>query len=167
MTSCPAFTIRRATFADAEQVLACLAEAFAPYRSSYTPDGFQDTILNPELLQQRMRRMSVLVAEDPSGTIAGTVACGTAGEKEGHLRGMAVRSAWQGAGVAQALLERAESELRAQGCSRVTLDTTLPLERAMRFYEKHGYRRSGRITDFFGMELIEYEKSSWQLATSN
>jgi GNAT superfamily N-acetyltransferase len=91
------------------------------------------------------------------------VACGKASEGEGHLRGMAVRSEWHGAGAAQALLEHAESELRAQGCWRVTLDTTLPLERAMRFYEKNGYRRSGRVTDFFGMRLIEYEKK--QLAT--
>jgi hypothetical protein len=28
----------------------------------------------------------------------------------------------------------------------------------MRFYERHGYRRSGRISDFFGMPLIEYVK---------
>jgi hypothetical protein len=29
----------------------------------------------------------------------------------------------------------------------------------MRFYEKNGYRRTGKITDFFGMLLIEYAKS--------
>jgi hypothetical protein len=34
----------------------------------------------------------------------------------------------------------------------------LPLEAAMTFYEKHGYVRSGRVTDFFGMRLIEYAK---------
>jgi hypothetical protein len=34
----------------------------------------------------------------------------------------------------------------------------VPLEAAMRFYEKHGYHRSGKIGDFFGMPLIEYEK---------
>jgi len=28
----------------------------------------------------------------------------------------------------------------------------------MRFYEKHGYRPSGRTQDFFGMVLIEYFK---------
>jgi hypothetical protein len=28
----------------------------------------------------------------------------------------------------------------------------------MRFYERHGYRRSGRVQDFFGMPLIEYAK---------
>jgi GNAT superfamily N-acetyltransferase len=160
----PAFWIRRATLADAEEVLVCLAEAFEPYRASYTPDAFLDTILTPELLQRRMETMTVFVAEDRAGRVAGTVACGKASEGEGHLRGMAVRTLWHGAGAAQVLLEHAESELRAQGCWRVTLDTTLPLERAMRFYEKNGYRRSGRVTDFFGMRLIEYEKK--QLANS-
>jgi hypothetical protein len=28
----------------------------------------------------------------------------------------------------------------------------------MRFYEKHGYRRSGKVTDFFGMDLYEFVK---------
>ncbi len=28
----------------------------------------------------------------------------------------------------------------------------------MRFYESHGYRRSGEVTDFFGMPLHEYVK---------
>jgi len=28
----------------------------------------------------------------------------------------------------------------------------------MRFYEKHGYRRSGKVSDFFGMPLVEYVK---------
>jgi ribosomal protein S18 acetylase RimI-like enzyme len=40
----------------------------------------------------------------------------------------------------------------------VTLDTTRPLQRAIRFYERHGYRQTGRVSDFYGMELIEYAK---------
>ena len=35
---------------------------------------------------------------------------------------------------------------------------TLPLQVAMSFYEKHGYRRSGKVTDFFSMALLEYVK---------
>jgi GNAT superfamily N-acetyltransferase len=65
---------------------------------------------------------------------------------------------YQGRGVAGELLIAAEEELRAEGCTRVTLDTTTPLVRARRFYEKHGYATSGRVTDFFGMPLVEYEK---------
>jgi hypothetical protein len=28
----------------------------------------------------------------------------------------------------------------------------------MCFYEKNGFRRTGKVTDFFGMPLIEYTK---------
>jgi len=40
----------------------------------------------------------------------------------------------------------------------VTLDTTRPLERAIRFYERCGYRATGVVRDFFGMPLFEYAK---------
>ena len=33
-----------------------------------------------------------------------------------------------------------------------------PLQRAIRFYERNGYRPSGRVADFFGMPLFEYVK---------
>jgi len=158
VTRQPTFEIRKATRADAAGILACLAEAFGPYRDQYTPAGFADTVLTRATLDHRMQSMTVLIAEDGEGTVVGTVACGRASPTEGHLRGMAVRSGWQGSDVAQRLLERAEWELQAGGCSRITLDTTVPLERAMRFYEKNGYLRSGKVTDFFGMPLIEYVK---------
>ena len=72
---------------------------------------------------------------------------------------MAVLPTWRGKGLAKQLLSLAESELGSHNCSRITLNTTEPLLRAMSFYEKHGYRRSGLISDFFGMPLIEYEKT--------
>jgi ribosomal protein S18 acetylase RimI-like enzyme len=132
--------------------------AFEPYRHYYTPDAFADTTLTPETLPARMAEMTVLVATGPSGEIAGTIAFGIAGVNEGHLRGMAVQPEWQGKGIAESLLSAAEAELRSRDCRRITLDTTAPLERAMRFYQNRGYRRSGTIGDFFGMPLYEYEK---------
>jgi GNAT superfamily N-acetyltransferase len=100
----------------------------------------------------------VFVALDSRQQVVGTVSGIQADEQEGHLRGMAVRPEWQGAGVAAQLLQRIESELRDQKCSRVSLDTTEPLRRAIRFYERNGYQRSGKVTDFFGMALIGYIK---------
>jgi putative acetyltransferase len=102
--------------------------------------------------------MTVLVALSSMGEIVGTIGCAAAGKGEGHIRGMAVLPAWQGRGAAAKLLRAAEEELRARGCRRVTLDTTEPLKRAARFYEKNGYRASGRVADFFGMPLFEYIK---------
>jgi ribosomal protein S18 acetylase RimI-like enzyme len=150
--------IRQAASADAQAILDCLRIAFEPYRASYTPDAFADTVLTLETLRQRLSSMFVFVAITETGDIVGTIAGAVPNAGEGHLRGMAVLPEWQGQGIAEKLLQTAEAELAARHCSRVTLDTTQPLLRAMRFYEKHGYRPSGRITDFFGMPLHEYVK---------
>jgi GNAT superfamily N-acetyltransferase len=152
------FTIRRATPEDAAGVLACLRAAFAPYQSSYTPLAYEDTVLTAETLAQRFQFMSIFVAVSDSGEIVGTVGCNAISNREGHLRGMAVLADWQSKGVAQQLLAHAESELRALGCERVTLDTTAPLQRAIHFYERNGYRATGHVSDFFGMPLFEYAK---------
>lgn len=102
--------------------------------------------------------MAVFVAKDASGRVVGTIACQSVGGGEGHLRGMAVLPEQRGTGVAQYLLEAAEQELWRAGCKLATLDTTAPLKRAIRFYEKNGYRATGRVQEFFGMPLYEYSK---------
>jgi predicted N-acetyltransferase YhbS len=151
-------TIRKATDADAQGILECLRIAFDPYRAAYTADAFRDTVLTSETIQQRLSSMCVLVAVNDTREVVGTIACAMVNADEGHLRGMAVLPAYQGSGIAGRLLQAAEAELAARRCSRITLDTTGPLLRAVRFYEKHGYRASGRTTDFFGMPLHEYLK---------
>jgi len=145
--------IRRASAADTTGILLCLGAAFQEFRFHYTPEAFADTVLSEATIGKRLREMTVLVAEQ--GGVVGTVACVRHGD-EGYLRGMAVLPVLRGRGVAEQLLAAAEAELA--GCSRITLDTTAPLKRAIRFYEKHGYRATGRVTDFYDMPLYEYEK---------
>lgn len=116
-------------------------------------------MLTAKTLQERLKKMTVFVAVNSAKQVLGTIACNVASAEEGHLRGMAVLPWMRGKGLAAQLLEEAEMELRLSGCVRITLDTTEPLERAMRFYEKNGYRRSGRVSDFFEMPLIEYQKT--------
>ena len=148
--------IRAVTDDDASAILKCLATAFAPYRAQYSPAAFADTVLDAETVHLRLQKMHILVAT-VEGNVVGTVS-GVHHSEEGHLRGMAVLPEWRGSGVAAKLLAAIETYLRFCGCKRITLDTTLPLEPAMKFYEKNGYRRSGNITDFFGMPLLEYVK---------
>jgi len=102
--------------------------------------------------------MSVVVATSGSGEVVGTVAYKVLESGEGHLRGMAVNPEWQGSGLSKSLLETAEDELSRAGCKTITLDTTYPLNRAIRFYEKNGFRATGKIGWFFGMPLIEFIK---------
>ena len=158
MAAHAAFTIRRATLDDADGVLRCLHSAFAAYEHHHTRAAFEDTTLTLESYLCRLREMMVFVAVDNSGCVVGTIACNVLGKGEGHLRGMAVVPECQARGIASQLLACAESELAQRNCLHITLDTTEPLERAMHFYERHGYRRSGKVGDFFGMPLIEFVK---------
>ena len=159
LTQIPGICIRKAKEEDAPGILACLREAFEEFRSQYTPEAFLDTVLTAESLLGRLEKMSVFVAVNSGDQIVGTIACNVLGSGEGRLRGMAVLPSARGSGVAAQLLSQAETELRLYGCARVMLDTTEPLLRAMHFYEKSGYRRSRRISNFFGMPLIEYQKT--------
>jgi len=150
--------VRTAQVEDAPSIAACLESAFEAFRSEYTPTAFQDTVLTPEGVLKRMLQMTVHVAVTLDGEIVGTLAAGMDGS-EGHLRGMAVRPSWQGNAIAEELLSAAEDRLSAAGCVRVSLDTTLPLQRAIRFYQRNGFVASGKVRDFFGMPVYEYVKS--------
>jgi ribosomal protein S18 acetylase RimI-like enzyme len=152
-------TIRKASAADSPGIVACLQEAFAAYREMYSPGAYRDTVVGPEELENRLASMCVFVAASVSGEVVGTVSCHVIEPDEGHIRGMAVRPAWHGVNAAGKLIRAVEKELRDRGCTRITLDATHPLQRAMRFYEKQGFRRSGRVSDFFGMEVVEFVKS--------
>ena len=152
-----AFQIRRAEAQDGIEIVSCLQSAFAEYRDRYTPAAFADTVLDGEGVSRRLEQMSLFVAVS-DGQIVGTIGCRVNGER-GHLRGMAVSPDRQGEGVASALLRTVEAELLDRGCKYVTLNTTEPLTRAVRFYTRHGYCATGRVSDFFGMRLYEYSKS--------
>ena len=154
-----AFTIRAAEAGDGEGILECLALAFAPYQQAYTPDAFLDTVLTPKTVLERMAQMSIFVATDESGKVVGTIACKVMEHGRGHLRGMAVRPEFQGSGLSGRLLDTAQEELRNSGCKRITLNTTEPLKRATRFYQKYGFQPTGKNGSFFGMSLFEYSKS--------
>jgi hypothetical protein len=62
MAPTPAIKIQPAVEADGHAVLACLAQAFAPYRQCYSAEAFLNTILCLETLKYRMKKMLVLVA---------------------------------------------------------------------------------------------------------
>jgi len=151
------FNIVQATFDDAEGILACLRAAFEPYRTQYTAEAYEDTVMTSDTVRERIESMTVLVARNQSDLIVGTIGASVQGA-EGHLRGMAVVPSSQGCGVSSRLLESIENELRRAGCSVVTLDTTAPLARAIRFYERNGYVRSGVVSGFFGMAVHEFKK---------
>ncbi len=149
------FPVRAASEVDLPGLLRCLSLAFEPFRSQYTPEAFVHTVLDEKLGRERLDAMRVLVAVVPDGPIVGTLAWHQKSPDSGHLRGMAVVPQFQGSGVAQALLDRALTEIWERGARQVTLRTTEPLERAIRFYERNGFHPSGTLADFHGMVVTE------------
>jgi GNAT superfamily N-acetyltransferase len=152
------FLVRPGSVSDVPAILECLRSAFEPFREQYTPQAFLDTVMTEEAVFHRLESMSLFVAVDGEGHVGGTIGGSLICASEGHLRGMGVHPQWQGCGVALLLLQQIEKVLFGEGCTRISLDTTAPLHRAMRFYQKHGYRRTSRLTPYFGMELIEHVK---------
>src|SRR5262245_56427485 len=102
--------IRYARAEDAGAIQLCLREAFDRHEDEYTEAAFRDTVLDQDSLRARMAQMAVFVAER-DGQVIGTVAAGQVDAGEGHLRGMAVLPACEGAGVGRSLLRRALDEL--------------------------------------------------------
>lgn len=76
-----------------------------------------------------------------------------------------VAKQWRGTGVAAALLSDAESRLAADGVATAWLACAIGNDRAARFYEKSGWRRSGTIVNLaetsagpFALDVWRYEK---------
>jgi ribosomal protein S18 acetylase RimI-like enzyme len=137
-------SILRATAADGDGILACLSAAFAEYRDDYTSGAHADTVLTTESITKRLQEMTVFVATRASGEIVGTIACSMVNAEEGHIRGMAVLPASRGTGIAARLFMQAESHFRERNYKRISLDTTAPLETAIRLYERFGLFLRGR-----------------------
>jgi GNAT superfamily N-acetyltransferase len=78
-----------------------------------------------------------------------------------YLWQMFVRPAWQGSGLAGALMDRALEEARRRGFSRLTLWAAAGAAQARRFYEKEGWTPTGREDPEspFGLPLVEYEQT--------
>lgn len=148
-------SIRTAMLTDADGILKCLHSAFHELRSTYTAPAFLDTVLTQETIRRRLEAMHVFVAVNDADQVVGTIACQVVDNDEGHIRGMGVMPGWQGTGVAAQFLRTAESDLQQSGCTRVALDTTAPLRKAIRFYGRNGFRPSGKFTDSFGFEYVK------------
>jgi len=153
------YTIRNAEVADARGIHKVLLVAFEEYRDYYSPEGFTDTVLSEELARIRLNEMRLYVAVNQQGKVIGTIGWQKVGSAEGHIRGMAIHPEWRGAGgPAAALLLRVEEDARKEACSILTLDTTEFQHRAHSFYERHGFRKTGKESEFFGSVVYEYAK---------
>ena len=149
--------IQYAVEADAPAIASVLHDAFIEYKSFYTRGGFDATVLASEQVKERMREGPVwIVLRDGS-----VVATGAAIQKGASLyvRGMAVSPDSRGEKIGELLLSEVEKFATEKGIRRLFLSTTPFLARAIRLYEKWGFRRTTESPpDLFGTPLFTMEK---------
>ncbi len=106
------------------------AEVIAHLSAYNTPEQFQKLVA---------RGREILLAEDASGRIAGTV-----GLDAGELVTLFVLPDVQGSGIGAALVAAVEQLARTRGLTALTLRSSIT---ALRFYERLGYEQAGRPRD--------------------
>jgi ribosomal-protein-alanine N-acetyltransferase len=93
-----------------------------------------------------------VLAEDESGRLAGFAIAGKQrrqGAIFGRLITIDVDSPVRRRGVGHVLLEEIERQLRAAGATAVLLEVAVDNATAQRFYERHGFIRTGRIPGYY------------------
>ena len=140
MIETSAVPIRLATSADLPSLASLMYDSFVEYKSFYTDEGFAATTPSAAQLSQRMNEGPVWVATKNDAAL-GTVSVIDRGDYS-YIRGMAVLPTARGLGLGPLLLRTVEEFAVAQGHKHLKLSTTPFLNRAIRLYERSGFRRT-------------------------
>ncbi|WP_276260425.1 GNAT family N-acetyltransferase [Haloglomus litoreum] len=160
-------TIRRATEADAAAIERVARDAWhAAYDDELGADRVEETVdawFDPgRLVDDDIGdpERSVFVAEIDGGVVGfAELVPDDDEDARCHLYRIYVASAHWGRGVGGALLDRAEAAARERGFERLELSVMAANERAVRFYEAHGFDRIGSThDDAMGVQVHEYEQ---------
>ena len=150
-------SIQRATLNDLPTIASLMHEAFVEYKSAYTDEAFAATTPTSHELVQRIAEGPIWVAVDDDALL-GTVSV-VARAEEVYIRGMAVGPQARGRQLGKLLLKTVEDFALAHGHKRLVLSTTPFLTRAIRLYERSGFRRTADAPhDLFGTPLFTMVK---------
>jgi putative acetyltransferase len=153
----PSIRIRMAVPEDAPSIASVLLESFIEYQPLYTQEGFAATTPASDQIRNRIEEGPVWVALD-NDAILGTISV-VPKEDSLYVRGMAILPAARGQGIGELLLKQVERFAFEQSFKRLFLSTTPFLYRAIRLYERYGFRRSSEGPDnLFGTPLFTMEK---------
>jgi putative acetyltransferase len=155
----PMIQIRIAAPGDAASIASVLYQSFVEYQSLYTPEGFAATVLSRGQMEERLRlNEGPLWVACLESAIVGSVSAIVKGESV-YLRSMALLPIARGQGIGILLLRRVEDFAIASGSKRLFLSTTPFLTRAIRLYERFGFRRNNELSDdLFGTPLFTMVK---------
>ena len=127
---------RLATAADAARIIAVVNAAFS------IEDFLEGTRTDEVRLAAMMEKGKMLLAEDASGKLVGSIYYELRGER-GYLGMLAVDPADQGRGLARKIVEAAEDRLRAAGCDEVEIIVLNMRPDLLPIYRRFGFVQTG------------------------
>lgn len=95
------------------------------------------------------------VAQGPDGQIVGTIGVQHHDQGTGEIRRLRVHPGWRRRGIGAALVETALRFCRDRNYLKVTLDTFVERDPAVRLFEKFGFRHY-RTRNIAGKELVYF-----------
>jgi len=149
--------VRAATAEDA-QAIGAVFDAAVREGWRYLGKLVDEPMFSPEdwdqLVADHAPPNVLLVAADAAGRVAGYVAAHT---DDGELFLLFVNPESAGRGVGRGLLDAAHDAMRAEGCADAFLFTHELNERALKVYDRAGYRPDGTVreSDFRGIAIRE------------
>lgn len=141
MTPGPPFTVRHVLPADVPAVVALVRDVLSEFGLRFGEGSKTDDEVGGLPASYESQGGAFWVAVDGGGVLVGT--CGVALVEPGvfELRKMYLRPQARGAGAGQRLLDESLAWTRAHGGTRIVLDTTEAMTRAIRFYERNRFVR--------------------------
>jgi GNAT superfamily N-acetyltransferase len=164
------YSLRAATVADAERLVAAVADGLEVYRS-FTPDRWEPPAA--ETIEGQRERMAdadviCLVADDDAGlagqlTVQPAWTSARSVDEPGlaHLSNLFVRRDRWGSGLARIRHDAALEAARERGFTAMRLFSAAGQARARRFYEREGWAVVGEPwhEDALALDMVEYRRS--------
>ena len=141
----PQVTVRRATAADADAVVAMLVEVAGEGRWIATEAPVDVDQRRRRLVEDIEREDAIVLVAEAGGQPVGELGLHLARYGVAHL-GMAVAAGWRGRGVGSALLAEAIDQARTAGAHKVALQVWPHNAAAIALYERFGFQREGYLT---------------------
>lgn len=151
--------VRMAEREDIKGIHNILAEAFAPYRKDYTERAYNVTVVSIKEMENKLNDPSklILVAQ-LQNKIVGTVAVKMSSDNF-YIQSMAVRPGVQREGIGMVILEAIERHAKEIDVNELSLECYEPLTKAIRLYEKFGFRKTGKRRSYYGITIFEMKKN--------
>lgn len=153
------FSIRRATKEDLAAVLAIEKDCFE-----------DDAFSRSQFIHALNSRTAFFIVAGPAsgaerkddiaGYALGYIRRGQNGVS-GRIYSIAVAKRSEGCGAGRVLMDGLENMLSGAGATAIYLEVRIDNERAIRLYERYGYKRIATINEFYhdGTDAYKYRKS--------